>query len=69
MNPELKNTIENTVVSFDEHEAQEYVNSWACTLRVVRNNGNWLIGTRDYREDRLNVEVEHGIITKTRGWN
>lgn len=33
-------------------------------IRVVRSDGQYRVVTRDYRRDRVNVEIENGIITK-----
>jgi hypothetical protein len=36
-------------------------------LRVTRRDGNACICTQDLNFDRLNVEIENGIITKVKG--
>lgn len=32
------------------------------SIRVTRRNGMYSVVTKDYREDRINVELENGII-------
>ena len=36
-------------------------------VRVVAEDGEEFMTTMDFREDRVNVEVENGKITKVRG--
>jgi len=45
-------------------EAQEICKEAKFTLRVVKEDGNYKIVTRDYRLDRINLELENNIITK-----
>lgn len=37
------------------------------SLRVKLKDGTPLLGTCDFREDRVNVDVDYGVVTKIRG--
>jgi hypothetical protein len=44
-------------------EATAWANERGMTVRVVKLDGESLPGTKDYRPERINVEVENGVIT------
>ena len=46
------------------HRAHEH----GCLLRVAKRNGHGLIITSDARTDRVNVAIDHGIVTATGVW-
>lgn len=48
--------------NFEEMQAEVAQAGWI--LRRTRIDGNRMIGTADYRPNRIDVEVDDGIITK-----
>ena len=50
-----------------EEEARKLVEASCCTLRVMKLNGEELIGTADYVPNRINVAVENGVVTEILG--
>ena len=53
-------------VGLDFNDACEFalVDGWH--IRCVKRDGEYTIVTRDYRTDRLNVEVEGGVVVKVK---
>ena len=49
------------------HQARSICADSGCTLRVQAQDGQRFIVTADYRTNRINVEVDNGIISKTHG--
>ena len=54
------------LIGLDVNDAKEFlaVDDWV--LRVVKRDGQVSVVTRDYRTDRVNVEVEAGVIVKVK---
>lgn len=59
-----RNEISNRILgkNFEEMQAECVASGWI--LRPTRIDGNRMIGTADYKPNRINVEVDDGIITK-----
>lgn len=57
MNSSWKNLLGKTI-----DEAEEIANKVNHTIRVLKEDGQNLIGTMDLRGDRINVEVNSGKI-------
>jgi hypothetical protein len=51
-----------TIVGLSVPEATERAQADGVILRVVRGDGAPLWGTADRRPNRVNVDVEHGLI-------
>ena len=51
------------VIGMTVDEATAWANERGMTVRVVKLDGESLPGTKDYRPERINVEVENGVIT------
>lgn len=54
------------MVGMTEKQADAYLPE-PFFVRVVVVDGKHLTVTRDFRRDRVNVEVKNGVITKVRG--
>lgn len=50
------------------NEARKILASSNKILRAVKNNGNYLIVTRDFLPHRLNVEIENDKIKEVLNW-
>lgn len=50
------------VVGRTKEEAVRMVETAGCVLRVTVEDGNHFVCTRDYRTDRINVNVEGGVV-------
>lgn len=51
------------LVGLDEDEAEETATERGWAFRVVRRDGEDLPATMDLRENRVNVEVDDGVVT------
>ena len=69
MNPEPD--WQDDLIGMTVDEADEYAAEFSedgCHIRAVKREDQPLISTRDYRQDRLNVEIdEYGYIIKIVG--
>jgi len=54
----------NNLIGMPINRARQYYPN----IRVVIQDGNHLMVTQDFRKDRLNVETQRGIITRTLGF-
>jgi len=55
----------DSLIGKTEELAKSLANSSGYALRVTRNdNQNYAI-TMDYRFDRINVEIDNGLVTKS----
>ncbi len=52
------------VIGKTVEEAKALCDAIGFQLRITREDSNWFIVTRDYRTDRVNVEIEHEKIVK-----
>lgn len=50
------------LIGLNEGDADELVDAWSMTMRVYKREGRAQICTRDYRTDRVNVNIENGIV-------
>jgi thermostable 8-oxoguanine DNA glycosylase len=48
-------------------EVEETLKSMGYRFRIVKSDGHHFIVTRDYVTNRVNVEVENGIVVKIKG--
>ena len=55
------------IIGMSREEAQKTLQANGLTLRCQNLNGQSLIGTCDYRTDRVNVAIRENKITKVIG--
>lgn len=48
-------------------EAESLVQLVGYRFRVISQDGNFLTVTRDYREDRVNVNIKDGVVDSIQG--
>jgi hypothetical protein len=46
-----------------EEEAKSQIRDRGLVVRVERRDGEFLPGTMDYRDDRINLFIENGTVT------
>ena len=56
-----------TLVGMTLADAEAWAGSRGLTIRPVKIDGEDLAVTKDYREDRINVEVNNGIVIAVQG--
>jgi hypothetical protein len=61
--PATSQAVLTTVVGCAETDAEPRARAAGWTIRVVHRDGEDLMGTMDYRTDRLNLTVEDGRVT------
>jgi hypothetical protein len=54
------------VIGLDEVDAKRAFTEAGWSMRVTRRDGQGCVCTRDYRLDRVNVEVTAGVVTAVR---
>jgi hypothetical protein len=52
------------IIGWDIADAVNNLESYGYTVRVVREDGKWYAITDDFIPERIDVEVENGIVTK-----
>lgn len=57
-----KKLFEDNLPGLSLEEALEWVKEAGYCLRIVRFDGHPSVATRDFRMDRINVDVENGKI-------
>lgn len=50
------------IVGMTENDARQFLATQGFKMRVSKRDGKALMGTRDARPDRINVEIENGIV-------
>jgi hypothetical protein len=55
----------NSLIGKTEELAKSLANSSGYALRVTRRDSEKYIGTMDLRFDRINVEIDNGLVTKS----
>lgn len=58
---------EKLLIGMEIEEAEMIVGKEKMFLRITKNNGENYWGTQDLRNDRVNVEVDKGIIVAFNG--
>lgn len=53
-----------TLVGMEEKPAEDLITQASFTFRIMKEEGNDMMGTMDVRDDRVNLEVQDGKITK-----
>lgn len=48
-------------------EASKIALEKKCFIAVTKSDGEFYMGTQDNREDRVNVELEKGVVVKVNG--
>lgn len=51
------------VIGLSEKEAIELAKKYNYVIRVTAEDGEYFLGTCDWREDRINVTLDRGKIT------
>jgi hypothetical protein len=46
-----------------DEQATDTAGKWGCSIRVIQRNGQKFIITEDFRPNRLNVIIKHGLVT------
>lgn len=59
--------ISNDIIGLDLKSAEEIIKSRDLSYRIVRIDGTNFIITDDLKLDRLNLEIENGIIVNCYG--
>jgi hypothetical protein len=52
----------NRIIGMDLETATDFLQKLSKTIRVYRKDGHLLMMTRDYRINRVNVNVADGIV-------
>ncbi len=52
------------LVGVGETNAAAVAAEQGFTVRVVARDGEWFPVTKDYREDRINIVIEDGIVVR-----
>lgn len=55
----------NSIVGKSLTEAKELAGFNGFAIRIVREDGERYMVTMEHRMDRINVEIDNGIVTKT----
>ena len=54
----------HSAVGWSEAEARILLGKYGLTTRVLRRDSNPYIVTADLRTNRVNIEVDNGVVTK-----
>jgi hypothetical protein len=54
----------NSVVGLTEKDAVDKIKASGMKARVMRRDNESFFGIADYRTDRMNLEIDSGIVTK-----
>lgn len=54
----------NKFIGFPLDELEFFAQTWGYEIRKTKEDGRNFICTRDYHLDRINVELEKGLITR-----
>jgi len=52
------------VLGLTEVEAIAKIQASGFAARVVEKNGEYYVGTSDYRTDRVNLSITEGVVTR-----
>lgn len=52
------------VIGLNEDDAKRAITGQSLRSRVIKRNGVSLVGTRDYRVDRINLTIQDGKVVK-----
>lgn len=52
------------LLGLTEDEARDRCTSAGLRMRVRRIDGKGMVGTNDFRNDRVNVHLDRGLVTK-----
>lgn len=58
----LQEQIANKVIGMKLEEAKTYAEAHEMRLRVYKRDGHYLMCTRDYRRDRINVGLADDVV-------
>lgn len=52
-----------TLLGRTEQHATDTAGEWGCSVRVIQRDGDKFAITRDFRGNRVNVIIKHGVVT------
>lgn len=53
-------------VGLQEDDAARQAGGDGLVVRIARRDENYFVATRDYRKDRVNFEIESGVVVRVR---
>jgi len=52
------------IMGLDEEAALAFIKRYGMISRVTRRDENWVVCTRDFRRERVNIELDDGLVTR-----